>query len=413
VIAFSFANNNLFLFMSLEVRVMREEVVILEGARTPVGKLGGALHTVSAAQLGAIAIKEALIRAGISADQMEEVLMGMVLQGGAGQIPSRQAAHLAGIPWHVPTETINKVCASGIRSVTLAEQIIRSGGSQLIVAGGMESMSNAPYILPNARFGMRLGHGEAVDLMIHDGLWCAFQDVHMIIHGNAIAEEYKISREEQDKWAVRSHQLAAKAMEAGIIKEEIASVNVKNRNSSILVDRDESVRTDSTIDKLAALRPAFAVDGTITAGNAPGVNDGAAAMILSSQSKAKKLGISPLATIIGHASVAMEPEKFPITPAYAIQKLLKGNQLDVSDIDLFEVNEAFAAVILATGKIIGWDEAKVNVNGGAVAFGHPIGASGARILLTLAYELRRRGGGIGVAAICSGAGQGDAVLLEV
>lgn len=389
------------------------EAVILEGARTPIGKLGGSLHTIPAVELGAIAIKESLIRSGISPDLVEEVLMGMVLQGGAGQIPSRQAAHLAGIPWHVPTETINKVCASGIRSVTLAEQIIRTGGSQLIVAGGMESMSNAPYFLPKARFGQRMGHGQMLDSMIHDGLWCAFEDVHMIIHGNTTAKKYQISREAQDEWAVRSHQLAAAAIDSGLMGEEITSVTVKNRKSSTVITTDESIRRDSSLAKLAKLSPAFATDGTITAGNAPGVNDGAAAMVISSRKKAEELGADVLASILGHAAVAMEPARFPVTPAYAIQKILHQHNLNVSDVDLFEVNEAFAVVTLATGKILGWDEAKVNVNGGAVAFGHPIGASGARILLTLAYELRRRGGGLGVAAICSGAGQGDAVLIKV
>jgi acetyl-CoA C-acetyltransferase len=389
------------------------DAVILEGARTPIGKLGGSLHTIPAVELGAIAIKEALVRAGVSADVVEEVLMGMVLQGGAGQIPSRQAAYHAGIPWHVPTETINKVCASGIRSVTLAEQIIRAGGSQLIVAGGMESMSNAPYVLAKARFGQRMGHGQLVDLMIHDGLWCAFEDVHMILHGNATAKEYQISREEQDEWAIRSHQLAAKAIDSEVMREEITSVTIKNRKTTTTITTDESVRMDSSLEKLALLNPAFTPDGTITAGNAPGVNDGAAALVVSSRDKAAELGIHSLAAIRGHATVAMEPKRFPVTPAYAIQKLLRQHHLDVSDIDLFEVNEAFAVVTLATGKILGWDEAKVNVNGGAVALGHPIGASGARILLTLAYELRRRGGGLGVAAICSGAGQGDAVLIEV
>lgn len=389
------------------------EVVILEGVRTPFGKLGGSLHTIPFVELGAIAIKEALVRSNISTDLVEEVLLGMVLQGGAGQIPSRQAAHLAGISWDVPTETINKVCASGIRSVTLAEQIIRAGGSQLIVAGGMESMSNAPYIVSKARFGQRMGHGQLIDSMIHDGLWCAFEDVHMIIHGNTIAKEYQISREEQDAWALRSHHLAAKAIEAGIIGEEITPVEIKSRKSTLTITTDESVRSDSSLEKLAALSPAFTADGTITAGNAPGVNDGAASLVVSSRARAEELGVKPLAAIIGHAAVAMPPDRFPITPAYAIQKLLYQHSLEVKDIDIFEVNEAFAAVVLATGKILGWDESKVNVNGGAVALGHPIGASGARILLTLAYELRRRGGGLGVAAICSGAGQGDAVLIEV
>lgn len=388
-------------------------VVILEGARTPVGKLGGGLHTVPAVELGGAVLKAALARAEVAPEQIEEVLMGMVLQGGAGQIPSRQAAHIAGIPWEVPTETINKVCASGMRSVTLAEQIIRSGSIQLIVAGGMESMSNAPYILPKARFGQRMGHGEVLDLMIHDGLWCAFHDVHMIEHGNYLASEYEITRVEQDEWAVRSHQLAFAAIQSGRFAAEITPIVVKGRKESMEVTQDESVRENCSMEQLAALKPALSKTGTITAGNAPGVNDGAAALVLSSQEKADELGITPIARIIGHAQVAMEPEKFPITPAFAIQKLLQRHQLEVSDIDLFEVNEAFAVVTLATGKILGWDETKVNVNGGAVALGHPIGASGTRILLTLAYELRNRGGGLGVAAICSGAGQGDAVLIAV
>jgi acetyl-CoA C-acetyltransferase len=406
---FSFMDSN---SCSLEVLYM-SGVVVLEGARTPIGKLGGALHTIPAVELGATAIREALVRAGVAPEQVEELLMGMVLQGGAGQIPSRQAARVAGIPWEVPTETINKVCASGIRSVTLADQIIRAGGSQLIVAGGMESMSQAPYILPNARFGERMGHGELLDLMIHDGLWCAFHDVHMIMHGNAIASEYKISREEQDAWSLRSHQLASVAIQSGIFAEEIVPVVLMGRKGTTEVTQDESVRVSSSLEQLAALKPALSKDGTITAGNAPGVNDGAVAIVLSSRQMAEELEITPLAHIVGHTAVAMEPERFPITPAFAIQKLLHQHRYQLSEIDLFEVNEAFAVVILATGKILGWDETKVNVNGGAIALGHPIGASGARILLTLAYELRRRGGGLGIAAICSGAGQGDAVLIEV
>jgi acetyl-CoA C-acetyltransferase len=389
-----------------------DEAVIIEGVRTPIGKLGGSLQTLSAVELGGIAIKEALNRSKIPVDLMDEVLMGMVLQGGAGQIPSRQAARLGGIPWHVPTETINKVCASGLRSVTLAEQIIRTGDSGFIVAGGMESMSNAPYIVPKARFGLRMGNSELMDLMIQDGLWCAFQDVHMITHGNTIAKTYQISREEQDHWAARSHELARQAISSGVMAEEIVPVPVKNRKSSILVETDESVR-DTNTAKLRALQPAFASDGTITAGNAPGVNDGACAMVLGSHRKTTELGITPLAVIKGHVTVAMKADEFPVTPAYAIQNLLQKYNRKLSDIDLFEVNEAFAVVPLVTGKIIGWDDKKVNINGGAVAFGHPIGVSGARILLTLAYALRRRGGGIGVAAICSGAGQGDAVLIEV
>lgn len=389
------------------------ETVVLGGARTPFGKFGGALKEVPAVELGGIAIRGALERAGIPGEAVEEVIMGMVLQGGAGQIPSRQAARRAGLPWDVQTETINKVCASGLRSATLADQVIRSGGSQVIVAGGMESMSNAPYIVPSGRWGQRMGDGKLVDLMIHDGLWCAFDDVHMIVHGSNVAAEYGVSREDQDRWALRSHERAIAAIESGKLAEEIVPVMVKTKKHEMVVDTDESPRRDTSLEKLATLPPVYLKDGTITAGNAPGVNDGAAALVLASANKARELGVEPLATIVGHAAVAMEARYFPITPAYAIQKLLKQHDLKLDDIHLFEVNEAFAAVALSNGKILGWDQEKVNVNGGAIALGHPIGASGARILLTLIHELRRRGGGWGVAAICSGSAQGDAVLVKV
>jgi acetyl-CoA C-acetyltransferase len=397
----------------LEVAVVTTETVVLGGARTPFGKFGGALKEIPAVELGGIAIRGALERAGIPGEAVEEVIMGMVLQGGAGQIPSRQAARHAGLPWEVQTETINKVCASGLRSATLADQVIRSGGPQVIVAGGMESMSNAPYMVPSGRWGQRMGDGKLVDLMIHDGLWCAFDDVHMIVHGSNVAAEYGVSREDQDRWALRSHERAIEAIESGKLAEEIVPVTVKTKKQETVVDTDESPRRDTSLEKLAALPPVYLKDGTITAGNAPGVNDGAAALVLSSADKARELGAEPLATIVGHAAVAMEARYFPITPAHAIQKLLKQHDLKLDDIHLFEVNEAFAAVALANGKILGWDEEKVNVNGGAIALGHPIGASGARILLTLIHELRRRGGGWGVAAICSGAAQGDAVLIKV
>jgi acetyl-CoA C-acetyltransferase len=295
----------------------------------------------------------------------------------------------------------------------LADQIIRTKDADVIVAGGMESMSKAPYLLPTARFGQRMGDGKLVDLMVYDGLWCAFHDVHMIVHGSNTAQKYGVSREEQDAWALRSHQKALEAMEAGRLGEEIVPVTIRNKKQEIVVDRDESVRADTDLEKLATLKPAYLKDGTITAGNAPGVNDGAAALVLASKNKANELGVKPLAKILGHAAVAMEAADFPVTPAFAIQKLLKKHSLEVKDIDLFEVNEAFAAVVLANGKILGWDHEKVNVNGGAVALGHPIGASGARIILTLVYELKRRGGGLGVAAICSGAAQGDALLIQV
>ncbi|MDN4592820.1 acetyl-CoA C-acetyltransferase [Polycladomyces subterraneus] len=389
------------------------ETVVLGGARTPFGKFGGALKGIPSVELGGIAIRGALERAGIPREAVEEVIMGMVLQGGAGQIPSRQAARHAGLPWEVQTETINKVCASGLRSATLADQVIRSGGAQVIVAGGMESMSNAPYIVPSGRWGQRMGDGKLVDLMIHDGLWCAFDDVHMIVHGSNVAAEYGVSREEQDRWALRSHERAIAAIESGKLAEEIVPVTVKTKKHETVVDTDESPRRDTSLEKLASLSPVYLKDGTITAGNAPGVNDGAAALVLSSANKARELGVEPLAKIVGHAAVAMEARYFPITPAHAIQKLLKQHDRELDDIHLLEVNEAFAAVALSNGKILGWDEEKVNVNGGAIALGHPIGASGARILLTLIYELRRRGGGWGVAAICSGSGQGDAVLVKV
>ncbi|WP_124728537.1 acetyl-CoA C-acetyltransferase [Staphylospora marina] len=387
--------------------------VILGGARTPIGKFGGALKDLKAVELGGIAIRAALDRSGVPDDAVEHVIMGMVLQGGAGQIPARQAARQAGLSWETGAETINKVCASGMRSVTLGELMIRAGDADVIVAGGMESMSQAPYILPGARFGQRMGDGKMIDLMVHDGLWCAFHDVHMIVHGSNCAAEQGVSREEQDRWSLLSHQRALAAMEAGRFDEEIVPVKIRVKKQEITVDRDESPRADTSLEKLAALKPVYLKDGSITAGNAPGVNDGAAALVLSSEEKAAELGVKPLARILGHAAIALEAKDFPITPAHAVKKLLAKHNLEVKDIDLFEINEAFAAVALANAKLLGIPEEKLNVNGGAVALGHPIGASGARILLTLVHELKRRGGGLGVAAICSGAAQGDAVLVKV
>ncbi|OCA88813.1 acetyl-CoA C-acetyltransferase [Pseudobacillus wudalianchiensis] len=390
------------------------KTVIIDGARTPFGKFGGALSALSASQLGGIAIKEALKRAGVSPEQVDEVIFGNVLQAGQGQIPSRQAAREAGVPWEVKTETINKVCASGLRSVTLADQIIRAGDEEVIVAGGMESMSNVPYALPKGRWGMRMGDASMVDLMIHDGLSCSFTGVHMGNYGNETAEEFGLSREEQDEWAVRSHEKAIAAMEEGRLAEEIVAVEVPQRKGDpVLVEQDEAPRKDTKKEVLAKLRPAFGKDGTITAGNAPGINDGAGALVLMSDERAAKEGKQPLATVIGHAEVAVEASKFPQTPGLVINEILKKTGKSLKDIDLFEVNEAFAAVALASGKIADLDPEKVNVNGGAIALGHPIGASGARIILTLAYELKRRGGGIGIAAICSGSGQGDAIMIEV
>ncbi|WP_347862171.1 acetyl-CoA C-acetyltransferase [Salimicrobium sp. PL1-032A] len=390
------------------------KTVIVDGARTAFGKLGGKLSALSASELGGKAIAEAMQRAGVEGKDIGEVIMGTVLQGGQGQLPSRQAARNAGIPWHVKTETVNKVCASGMRSVTMADQFIRLGEEEVIVAGGMESMSSAPYFMPKARFGFRMGDGAVKDMMIHDGLTCSFEGVHMGSYGNRTADNHDISRQAQDEWAYRSHQRAGKAIDSGVMKEEIVPVDIPQRKGDpIRVDTDEAPRLDTTIERLSQLKPAFDKDGTITAGNAPGVNDGACAMVLMSDEKAQRDGIKPLATILAHDEIAVEAQDFPETPGLVINKLLEKTGKKLEDIDLFEVNEAFAAVSLASGKIAGLDTEKVNVNGGAVALGHPIGASGARILLTLAYELRRRGGGLGIAAICSGGGQGDAVLIEV
>lgn len=388
--------------------------VILGGARTPFGKFAGGLSSFSASDLGGIAVKEALIRAGITPKEVDEVILGTVLQGGQGQIPSRQAARKAGLPWEIKTETVNKVCASGMRSVTLGDQIIRLGDEEVIVAGGMESMSNAPYILPNARWGLRMGDAAVKDLMTHDGLSCSFTGVHMGTYGNEVADEMQISREAQDRWAYRSHELAIAAMEAGKLAEEIVPVIVPQRKGEpIVISEDESPRKDTSIEKLAKLKPVFGSDGTITAGNAPGVNDGAAALVLMSEERAAREERKPEAIILGYAAIAVEAKDFPKTPGLVINELLRKTGKSLAEIDLFEINEAFAAVALASGQIASLDENKVNVNGGAVALGHPIGASGARIILTLMYELKRRGGGIGIAAICSGGGQGDAVMIEV
>ncbi|MCI0183335.1 acetyl-CoA C-acetyltransferase [Sulfoacidibacillus ferrooxidans] len=387
--------------------------VIVSAARTPFGRFGGALSSMKAVDLGGIVIREALARAGVAPEQVDEVIMGMVLQAGAGQIPSRQAARIAGLPWDTPTETINKVCASGLRAVTMADQFIRSGDIEVAVAGGMESMSNAPYVLPGARFGLRMGDAPVIDVMQHDGLMCAFHNVHMAVHGSLVAKEYGITREAQDEFALRSQQRAVRAIDRGTLREEIVPVRVVGKKGEVLVDTDEAPRRDTDLAKLAALPPVFDPTGSVTAGNAPGVNDGAGALVVMSEQRAKAEQREVLATILGHAEVGADAPYIATTPGLAVVKLLKKTGVALSDIRLFEVNEAFAAVTLTSQEIVKWDPEKVNVNGGAVAFGHPIGASGARILMTLIYELRRRGGGLGIAAICSGAAQGDAILVEV
>jgi len=390
------------------------KTVIVSAARTPFGKFDGGLSGIKATKLGGIVIKEALNRAGLGdGASVENVIMGQVLQGGCGQIPSRQATREAGMPWEVPSETINKVCASGLRSVTIGDQMIRCGDASTIVAGGMESMSNAPYFV-NCRWGVRMGDARFIDLMVHDGLWCAFYDRHMAIHGGVVAKEYGVSREEQDEWALRSHQYAISAMESGRLKDEIIPVAIpQKKGDPKIVDTDEGPRKDTSLEALRRLKPVFDPENTVTAGNAPGINDGAGAMVIMSDQKAAELNLKPLATIIGHASVSQEASYIATVPGLSTNKLLNKLGMKVDQIDLFEINEAFAAVTLVSAKICNWDSTKVNVNGGAVAFGHPIGASGARILMTLAYELRRRGGGYGIAAICSGAAQGDAVLIKV
>ncbi len=391
-----------------------EKTVIVSAARTPFGKLMGVLEPLNASDLGGIAIKEAIDRAGIPGESIDHVLFGNVLMGGQGQVPSRQATRKAGLPWETPSITVNKVCSSGIITIALADQAIRCGDYEIMVAGGMESMSNAPYYVDGARKGLRMNDTKFVDLCVHDGLWCPFYDRHMAIHGSEVAKEYGISREEQDEFSFKSQMLAVDAMKSGRLKDEIVPVLIpQKKGDPKVIDTDEGPRPDTTMEGLAKLPPIFVKDGTVTAGNAPGVNDGAGALVLMSESKAKELGLKPLATILGHAMVSQEAKYIPTVPGLSAMKLLKKLNMTFADIDLIEANEAFAAVALVSGKITGWNPDIVNVNGGAIAFGHPIGASGARIVMTLIYELRRRGGGKGLACICSGAAQGDAMVISV
>lgn len=391
-----------------------KETVIVSAARTPFGRFGGGLKELSGTDLGGIVISEAVKRAGISPEIIDNVVMGMVLQGGAGQIPSRQATRKAGLPWEITSETINKVCASGLRAVTMADQQIRSGDVDIVVAGGMESMSNAPYFLKNARWGQRMGNDQMIDLMIHDGLWCAFYDIHMAVHGSVVAKEFGISREAQDEWALRSQQLAVAAIESGKFTDEIVPVTIpQKKGDPKVISIDEGPRKETTFEVLSKLPPVFTKDGSVTAGNAPAVNDGAGALVCMSREKANELGLKPLATILGHSEVAVEAPYIATAPGLATNKLLAKKGMKISDINVIEANEAFAAVALVSQKIANWKPEQVNVNGGAVALGHPIGASGARILMTAINELHRRGGGYGISTICSGAAQGDAVLIKV
>lgn len=388
------------------------ETVIVSAARTPIGKFGGALKDFTATELGAIAIKETVKRAGCGDTALDLVIMGQVLQAGCGQIPSRKATLKAGLASRIPSETINKVCASSFRALTISEQIIRSGDAHMILAGGMESMSNTPYANMSQRWGQRMFNTTLVDLLVHDGLWCAVYDQHMAVHGGFAAREYKISRQEQDRWALRSQKLAVQAISKGLLQEEIVPVSIRTKSGEVVFATDECPRPNTSIEELAKLPALFDKDNTVTAGNAPGTNDAAAAIMLMSKTKAQSMNIKPLATIIGHAMVAEDARYIATVPGKAINKLLEKVNMRATDIDLFEINEAFAAVALVSGKIANLDMSKVNVNGGAIAYGHPIGASGARIIMTLVYELRRRGLKYGIAAICSGAAQGDAILVR-
>src|SRR3954468_23816806 len=388
--------------------------VIVSAARTPIGKLSGALAGFSGADLGGIAIKAALQRAGIDADQVDYVLMGQVLQAGTGQITARQAALNAGVPMTVPAMTVNKVCLSGINSIYLADQMIQSGDAEGVIAGGMESMTQAPYLLPKAREGYRMGNGELVDSMVNDGLWCAFDAVHMGTGTDRYAGQVGgITRELQDELAAKSHERAAAAQKEGRFADEITPVEIPQRKGDpIVVDSDEGVRPGTGADSLGKLKPAFGKDGTITAGNASQISDGGAALVVMSREKAEELGVQPLAELIGYGMVAGPDPSLLTQPSRAIKRALEQADLGVGDIDLFELNEAFAAVGIASMRDLGINDDVVNVNGGAIALGHPVGMSGARVVLTLINELRRRGGGTGAAALCGGGGQGDAALVK-
>ena len=389
------------------------KTVILSAARTPIGKLGGGLSSLDATELGAKAIECALERAELEPERVQHVVMGQVLQAGQGQIPSRQAQIKAGVPKEVPSETINKVCASGMRAAGILDAAIRAGDLDVAVAGGMESMSQAPYLLPNARFGFRMGDVKALDAMTHDGLTNPFTGKQMAPEASEVASELEMTRPDMDRWALRSHERWAKATDEGHLTEEIIPITVKGKKGEITVAEDESPRRDASLESLAKLKPIGSPEGTHTAGNSPGVNDGAGALVLASSEWAKQNNKTVLATILAQGQVADDFAYLARTPARAAQAALEKLGLSPEDIDLWEINEAFASVALNSIRMLGIDEDKVNVNGGAVAIGHPIGASGARIMGTLVHELRRRGGGVGCAAICSGGGQGDAVILEV
>jgi acetyl-CoA C-acetyltransferase len=387
--------------------------VIVAGARTPIGKFGGAFKDVPAVTLGGHAIRAALERSGVEGKDVDYVIMGQVLQAGAGQITARQAAIEGGVPQEVPAITINKVCLSGLNAIALADQLIRAGEVEVVVAGGMESMSEAPYLVPKARFGARMGNAEMVDSMVHDGLWSTFTKQHMGESSDEVNRELEIGRDEQDEWSVRSHRRAQQAWDKGMMTAEVVAVTLpQRRGEPVRVERDEGIRADVTLEALARLPAAFKKDGTITAGNSSQISDGAAAVVVMSKERAAKLGLEPLAEIVSHGMSAERYAWLHTVPALALTAALNKAGLETSDLDLIEINEAFAAVALNSTRMLRLDEDRVNVNGGAVALGHPIGASGARLVLTLATELKRRGLSIGAAALCGGGGQGDALIIR-
>jgi acetyl-CoA C-acetyltransferase len=392
---------------------MRESVIV-SAVRTPTGKFLGALKDFTAPQLGALVVREAVARAGIDAGAVDECIMGNVIQAGNGQNPARQAALHGGLGEHVAALTINKVCGSGLKAVMLAAQGIATGDLDIAVAGGMESMSNAPYLLPRIREGLRMGNGQLVDSMINDGLWCSFENCHMGISGETVAQMFKVGRTEQDTYAAESHRKAAHATAEGWFKDEILPISTPQRKGSpLVVDRDEAIREDTTVESLGALKAAFKKDGTVTAGNAPGVNDGAAAVVVMAADKANALGLTPMARIIGQATSGLPPKLVMMTPVEAVRKLSKKIGWDLTDVDLFEINEAFSVQAVAVMRELGIDPARVNVHGGAVALGHPIGASGARVLTTLLYAMKRRGATRGIAALCLGGGNGVALAVQM
>jgi acetyl-CoA C-acetyltransferase len=391
---------------------MRESVII-SAVRTPTGKFLGVLKDFTAPQLGALVVREAVARAGIEPASVDECIMGNVIQAGNGQNPARQAALNGGLADHVAALTINKVCGSGLKAVMLAAQGVATGDIEIAVAGGMESMSNAPYLLPRVREGLRMGNSQVIDSMINDGLWCSFENCHMGLSGEVVAEKYGVARAEQDAYAADSHKKASHATREGWFREEILAVNIPQRKGPpIAVDKDEPVRDDSTAEALATLKPAFKKDGTVTAGNAPGVNDGAAAVVVMSSDRARTVGVVPMARIVGQATSGLAPKLVMMTPVEAVRKVASKIGWDLKDVDLFEINEAFSVQAVAVMRELGIDPARVNVHGGAVALGHPIGASGARVLTTLLYALRRRNLRRGIAALCLGGGNGVALAVE-